>query len=467
MIYEAADMRKRKENGRSKTRGKKKSTRIKNRNRFILSILLAGILLTVAGYFVTHMFFGRENSRVIGIDTSLGAPVTPGIDEEKANDKNEGYGKPLSDTIYVYDPEGRKLTVKMDGGAGEGYESTIHLPETVSKAGKGDIKKGKRIYQRVEVEYPDGWKNQMVSSWIMEISGSARTRGYESHKITVTAQNMEDLKLKARAACILDRETGQIYYNVNMDEKRNQASTTKIVTAVTVLEHEDDLSKGVTISKNAADTPYSYLHLAKGDKISYEGLLEMSLLASDNGAAVALAEGVAGSEEGFADMMEDVAKKAGCGVTCFQNPHGLDKRDHYSTAYEVALTLDYAMDNKKFRELVAEKKFHVKSIYVAPLTKKEIKEGYGGQKEGPDGEKLADGEYTGKNTNLLLGKEGVLGGKTGFTGIAGYCYAGAYEYEGREYITVIMGEQGEKNRWQDTKKLMRYIRERVAGVMSS
>lgn len=437
-----------------------KKKRIKNKVRFVIISLIILIILAVAGFFLVNLLLDRPATKMLGVDTTLGAPVTAGLDTKKAKVKNEEFGKPITDTIYIYNPAGRTLKLQMKGGMSWSTEAKVKLPDTVTAAGADDIVKGKRIYQRVDIEYPDTRNESFESKWRLHLSSSLSARKYNSRNICVTAQNVEDLKLAARAACILDSETGKVYYNVNMNEKRNQASTTKIVTAITVLEKLDDLSVGFTVPKEAAETAYSNLGEAKGDVIGARDLLKMALIVSDNGAAVTLAHGVSGSVPEFADAMEKTAKEMGCRVTCFQNPHGLDKRDHYSTAYEVALTLNCAMKNETFAEMIKMKEYHVMSYSVAANSKKKKKDER--VHYGKDGKPLAEGEYEGESTNVLLRTKGILGGKTGFTGIAGYCYAGAYEYDGHRYITVVLGERSEKNRWKDTRLLMNYIRQNVA-----
>ena len=209
-----------------------------------------------------------------------------------------------------------------------------------------------------------------------------------SSVINASSEVVTEPTINSRAAIIYDRSSGTILFGKNENEKRKMASTTKIMTAIVVIE-KNNLEDIVTISSKAAGTGGSRLGLHTGDKISVLNLLYGLLLCSGNDAAVALAEYVGGDVSGFADLMNSKASDLGLTSTHFVTPHGLDNDDHYTTAYELALITDYALKNETFRNLVGTKNYTI-SINGYPKNL--------------------------SNTNELLGNlDGVYGVKTGFT----------------------------------------------------
>ena len=169
--------------------------------------------------------------------------------------------------------------------------------------------------------------------------------------IETAANASNEPVLNARAAIIYDRSTKEIIWGKNENVKKAMASTTKIMTAIVVLEN-CNLNDEVIISKKAAGIGGSRLKLNAGDKITVEGLLYGLLLKSGNDTAIALAEHTAGSVEEFANIMNKKAKELGLNNTNFVTPHGLDNDNHYTTAYELALITDYALNNETFCNIV-------------------------------------------------------------------------------------------------------------------
>lgn len=239
----------------------------------------------------------------------------------------------------------------------------------------------------------------------------------------------EEPTINARAAVVYDRETKEIIWGKNEKEKRPMASTTKIMTAIVVLENSN-LSDVVTISKKAARTGGSRLKISAGDKITVNDLLYGLMLRSGNDAAVALAEHIGGNLEGFATIMNKKAKELGLKNTCFVTPHGLDNENHYTTAYELALLTDYALNNKAFAKIV-----NTKSTTIS-----------------------INGESRNiYNTNELLGNlTGVNGVKTGFTNGAGRCLVTSCTRNNNQIITVVLGCDTKKQRTVDSSKLIEY-----------
>lgn len=247
--------------------------------------------------------------------------------------------------------------------------------------------------------------------------------------VQTASQATEKPKINSRAAVVIDRKTKQILYGKNESSKRAMASTTKIVTAMVVIQNTN-LSNTVTISKKAAGTGGSRLKLKAGDKVSVRDLLYGLLLRSGNDAAVALAEYVGGDIEGFASLMNETADMLGLSHTHFVTPHGLDSAEHYTTAYELALLADYALQNEVFANIVA-----TKSTVIT----------INGQKRAIS------------NTNELLGNlAGVYGVKTGFTNGAGRCLVTSIKRGNLDVICVVLGADTKKDRTRDSVKLIEY-----------
>ncbi len=235
--------------------------------------------------------------------------------------------------------------------------------------------------------------------------------------------------INSRAYVVLDRKTNTILVGKNEYAKKKMASTTKIMTAIVIIENYN-LNETVTISKKAGNTGGSRLGLKAGDKITVNDLLYGLMLRSGNDAAVALAEYASGSIEEFAKLMNQKALELNLTNTNFVTPHGLDQDEHYTTAYELALLTNYALNNKIFAKIVETKNFIV-TINGYP---KEL-----------------------FNTNELLGNlDGVYGVKTGFTNGANRCLVTACKRDDKDIICVVLGADTKKFRTQDSIKLLNY-----------
>lgn len=175
-----------------------------------------------------------------------------------------------------------------------------------------------------------------------------------SYITSSSSEIITEPSINSRAAIVLDRNSGLILYGKNENEKRKMASTTKIMTAIVVIENAN-LESIVTISQKAAGTGGSRLGLHTNDKVSVKDLLYGLLLCSGNDAAVALAEFVGGDLPGFSNLMNNKVSELGLTSTHFVTPHGLDNESHYTTAYELAKIADYALKNKTFRNIVGTK----------------------------------------------------------------------------------------------------------------
>lgn len=177
--------------------------------------------------------------------------------------------------------------------------------------------------------------------------------------INVSSNISDDLSsINSRAYVVIDRKSGIILVGKNETEKRKMASTTKIMTATIIIEN-CNLDETIEVSSKAAGTGGSRLGLKKGDKITVKDLLYGLMLCSGNDAAVALAEHVGGSVDGFAELMNKKAEEFNLKNTHFETPHGLDSDNHYTTAYELALLSNYALNNEIFSKIVGTKNYTV------------------------------------------------------------------------------------------------------------
>jgi D-alanyl-D-alanine carboxypeptidase (penicillin-binding protein 5/6) len=244
----------------------------------------------------------------------------------------------------------------------------------------------------------------------------------------------EDLHLHALSALLLDASNNRVLYEDNGYDRMAMASTTKIMTCIVTLENAN-LDEVVTVSSYAARMPDVQLNINTGEQYYLNDLLYSLMLESHNDVAVAIAEHVGGSIEGFATMMNDKARELGCENTNFVTPNGLDAEGHYTTARDLAVIASYAIKNDKFIE-ITNTSSHVFS---------EIKKGRGHS-------------VSNKNRFLYM-MEGAIGIKTGFTGDAGYCFVGAIKRIDKTLISVVLGCGWPPNKnlkWSDTKELMSY-----------
>lgn len=235
-------------------------------------------------------------------------------------------------------------------------------------------------------------------------------------------------QVSAGAAILMDWKTGAILWEKNAQQRRDPASTTKVMTAVIVLE-QAKLSDTVSVSKRAAYTPGSSIYLRPGQVISVHDLLHGLLLRSGNDAAAALAEHVSGSVEGFARLMNARAKELGLKNTHFVNPHGLTEANHYSSAHDLALLTRHALRNKIFADIVAARE---KDLVLEQLNR----------------------SVHFQNTNALLWRfEGADGVKTGTTSAAGACLIGSATRGEQRLISVVLHAG---NRWRDSANLLEW-----------
>ena len=217
----------------------------------------------------------------------------------------------------------------------------------------------------------------------------------------------------AKGMAVLDADSGRVLYNRNMNERLKMASTTKIVTALTVLKNCKDLDEKFEIDDEAVGVEGTSIYLKSGEILSSRELLYGLMLRSGNDASVALAIHCAGTLEKFAEMMNATATECGAKNSHFVNPHGLDTDGHYTTAYDLALITSKALQNPTFAEIVSTKNI-----------------------------KISDGEtnirYLTNKNRLLNSLDGCIGVKTGFTKGAGRCLVSAAKRDGMTIVCVVL-----------------------------
>lgn len=235
-----------------------------------------------------------------------------------------------------------------------------------------------------------------------------------------------DISVSASSAVLIEAESGRVLYEKDADKRRPMASTTKIMTALVALEN-GGLDMAVKIQKEAVGIEGSSVYLAEGEVLTLRELLYALMLRSANDAAAAIAIAVGGSVSDFAEMMNEKAEEMGLENTHFDNPHGLDSEEHYTTARELALITAEALKNDVFREIV--------STYKKTL---------------PLGN-VPDRRLVVNHNRLLRTYDGCIGVKTGFTKKDGRCLVSAAERDG---VTLIAVTLNAPNDWSDHKKML-------------
>lgn len=226
-------------------------------------------------------------------------------------------------------------------------------------------------------------------------------------------------EVSAQCSILMDAATGTILYEKNSDAQMLVASTTKIMTALLVIEN-CKLEETLTVKSEYTTVEGSSMYLKVGEKLKVRDMLYGLMLSSGNDAAVALACHTAGSVEEFAKLMNEKAKELGMDGSSFKNPHGLDADGHYSTARDMAVLTVAAMNNYDFSEIVG-----TKSINVA-------------------------GRYLTNHNKLLWQCDGVLGVKTGYTKSAGRSLVSCAERDGMRLVCVTLNAPDD---WDDHSDL--------------
>lgn len=234
--------------------------------------------------------------------------------------------------------------------------------------------------------------------------------------------------ISAKAAIVYDSAKDRILYAKNPNLKVPPASTTKLLTAMVVMDRLDPEAI-VTVSETAAAVPSVSPHLRAGERFTVKDLLCLSLMRSINGAAVALAEAVGGSENGFVRLMNEKAVRIGAENTAFINASGLPGHGQYITAYDLAKVMKASLDYPLIKEIINTRTKNVSTL---------------------DGRRLFL-----KNTNQLLWTDDdLIGGKTGYTREARHCFVCAARKSDTTMVSVVLGEAIRDNLWEDSKTLL-------------
>jgi len=237
----------------------------------------------------------------------------------------------------------------------------------------------------------------------------------------------EAIHITAYSAVLMNTWNKKVIYSKNPHVKLAPASTTKIMTALVVL-NKSSLDKKVTVSRSATWMPPSRVDIKNGEVYTTEDLLKAALLNSGNDASVALAESVAGSEKEFVKLMNEAAKRIGAKNTNFKTSNGLPAKNQYSTAYDMALIVREAIRNEKLVEILKTKSAEITEINTGRKIKL-------------------------RNHNKSLWKDApyTILGKTGYTFRARQCFAGYIIYDDSRKI-IIVALKG-KRLWPDLKEL--------------
>ena len=242
--------------------------------------------------------------------------------------------------------------------------------------------------------------------------------------------------INAESALLIDNKTNKVLYSKDMNRKMFPASTTKILTAILVLENHS-LDEKVTASYNAVMTipsGYSTASIQIDEVLTVEQLLELLLVHSANDAANVLAEYTGGSIDSFVAMMNTKINELGLSDTHFTNPYGLQDNNHYTTAHDLAIIMQYCLKNDDFRKIAGQA-----SCAIPSTNKSEPR------------------KYSSTNELLIAGNSNyypnLIAGKTGYTSEAGECLVSAAYNDNLELVGVILNSN---NRFKDTRSLYNY-----------
>lgn len=250
-----------------------------------------------------------------------------------------------------------------------------------------------------------------------------------------------NLDINAESAILIDGDTGKVLYEKAAYEKREPASTTKIMTAMLTLEHckLDDVATVTSEAITSVPSGYSSDLLKMGEELTIKDLLYALLLPSSNEAANVLAIHVAGSIDSFASMMNTKAVELGCKNTHFLNPNGVHDEDHYTTAYDLAIMAREAMKNDTFKQIVST------ASYTLPSTNKYTR---------IDRNLITTNDLIKKQSKNYY--EYAIGIKTGSTTPAKNCLVASATKDGKNLISVVLKADKDSDRYNDTKTLFNY-----------
>lgn len=242
------------------------------------------------------------------------------------------------------------------------------------------------------------------------------------------------VEISGKSGIVVDNKSSRILFEKNSEKELPMASLTKIMTAVVLLDSGISMEDTYTVEEEAVNIYGSDIDLEIGEEILVNDLLHGLMIHSGNDAAMAIARKVGKNEESFVQMMNKKAKELGMANTQFQNPHGLDQKNHYTNVKDMVKLASYAYQKPNFKKIIRLSDYQFDAVNI------------------PKHHQL-------KNTNKLLHEDYFLinGGKTGFTDNAGYCLLTFGINENKnEIITVVLGEKEDGRQFHDTKAMLEW-----------
>lgn len=236
----------------------------------------------------------------------------------------------------------------------------------------------------------------------------------------------ENITISAERAILMDKETGIVLFSKNDNEECGMASTTKIMTAIIIIENMR-LDENITVTKDSVGIEGSSIYLSEGEIFTVESLLYGLLLESGNDVASALSIGMCNSVEKFVKLMNNKAKDLGMKNTNYKNPHGLSDNKHYTTARDLGILSSYALNNDIFRKIISTKEKNIKPI---------------------NNDKT---RFLRNHNKLLWNYEGITGIKTGYTKADGRCLVSSAIKDDIELICITLNSP---DNWNDHKILL-------------
>lgn len=271
----------------------------------------------------------------------------------------------------------------------------------------------------------------------------------------IVSKAKEDISLFATNAIAMEASTGKVLYGKNANEKIYPASTTKLWTAYLVIKNIGDLNKVITVESDLSWVEPSSMFLQIGESFTVRELLKVLMLKSANDVAVLLAVEVAGSIEGFSQLMNEEAKKLGCTQTNFVNPNGLPDENHYSTAYDMALISRECVRNKTLMDIVSTEEvgFPASEFYPKERHYKNSNKFITGEGQMPYKGSFVDYKY-----------DIVDGLKTGYTSVAGRCLLSTAKIGDTRVIVGVFNSKG-NDVYTDSRLLIDYSLENYRTIM--
>ena len=256
-------------------------------------------------------------------------------------------------------------------------------------------------------------------------------------KYVRSEQVLNEPNTSASSAILISANDNRVLFSKNERERRSMASTTKIMTALLALEQADSNDKEIKITDEMVRVEGSSMGLLPGNIITISNIAKGMMMCSGNDAANSIAIAISGSAAEFSKLMNERAKQIGMIDTNFVTPSGLDSDEHYSTAYDMSVLGAYAMENKKFYDIVSQT--NAKVNFIEP---KEV--------------------HCYSNHNRLLKMyDGCVGIKTGFTTKSGRCLVSCAERNGVRLVAVTLNDRDD---WKDHEEMFNYGFSKVKSI---